>query len=455
MQHNSRAQHYIDLDRQYVWHPFTPMKSWCERTDDKNIIIERGEREWLIDTDGHRYIDGVSSIWCNIWGHTVPELDEALRQQAAKIAHTTLLGLGNVPSIELAAELIRIAPPGLTKVFYSDNGSTAVEVACKMAYQFWRNQGKNSRQKFIGFSDGYHGDTIGAVSLGGIPFFHSAFKGLCFQADFVDPHRPDTVDQIEMLFKQNRDQYAAVVIEPLVMGAGGMIMHPKGMLATLRKLCNEYDVLLIADEVMTGFGRTGKMFACEHENVTPDLLCLSKGLTAGYMPLGVTLTTQRIYDAFYADPNELKTFFHGHTYTGHPLACAVALKSLEMFQERHLLDHVHELEAILDQLLTEIKGNQHVSMPRRCGLTGAFNLVPDHKSPETYPYQWRVGGALCMRMRQLGLMMRPLGDVIVIMPPLAISQDNMKKLCDGIHTSLQWVKEISTEAEKHEGAGNA
>lgn len=446
--HNPHTQRLIDLDRQYVWHPFTPMKSWCERTDDKNIIIERGEREWLIDTDGNRYLDGVSSIWCNIWGHAIPELDAALREQAAKIAHTTLLGLGNVPSIELAAELIKIAPAGLTKVFYSDNGSTAVEVACKMAYQYWRNRGQTTRQKFIGFRDGYHGDTIGAVSLGGIPFFHAAFKGLCFQADFVDPHRPDAVDQIEKLFQQNPDRYAAVVIEPLVMGAGGMIMHPRGMLQKLRALCNQYDVLLIADEVMTGFGRTGKMFACEHEGVTPDLLCLSKGLTAGYMPLGVTLTAQRVYDAFYADPDEMKTFYHGHTYTGHPLACAVALKSLEMFHERQLLAHVHELEIILGDLLQQIATHPHVSAPRRCGLIGAFNVVPDRSRPETYPYSQRVGGALCMRMRKLGLMMRPLGDVIVIMPPLAISQENMIKLCNGVRESLNWIDEIAKGTEK-------
>lgn len=445
--HNSKTQHLIELDRQYVWHPFTPMKSWCERNDDQNIIIERGEREWLIDTDGNRYIDGVSSIWCNVWGHAVPELDEALRQQAAKISHTTLLGLGNVPSIELAAELVNIAPRGLTKVFYSDNGSTAVEVACKMAYQYWRNRGQLNRQKFIGFADGYHGDTIGAVSLGGIPFFHAAFKGLCFQADFVEPHRPDAIDQIEMLFKANPDQYAAVVIEPLVMGAGGMIMHPHGMLKKLRALCDQYDVLLITDEVMTGFGRTGRMFACDHEDVTPDLMCLSKGLTAGYMPLGVTLTSQRVYDAFYADPDEMKTFYHGHTYTGHPLACAVALKSLSMFAQRNLLAHVRELEPVLETLLSDIADHPHVSNPRRCGLIGAFNVVPDKS--ETYPYSWRIGGALCMRMRKLGLMMRPLGDVIVIMPPLAISRENMIRLCDGVRESLAWIDEITASKKEH------
>ncbi len=425
-----------------MWHPFTPMKSWCQRNDDKNVVIERGDKEWLIDTDGNAYIDGVSSIWCNIWGHHVPELDAALSEQAAKISHTTLLGLCNEPSVELAAELIGIAPRGLTKVFYSDNGSTAVEVACKMAYQYWRNRGVAGRQKFIGFRDGYHGDTIGAVSLGGIDFFHSAFKGLCFQADFVDPHRPDAVEQIEQLLKQNAAQYAAVVIEPLVMGAGGMIMHPRGMLARLRQLCDRYDVLLICDEVMTGFGRTGKMFACEHEQVTPDFLCLSKGLTAGYLPLGATLVTQKIYDAFYADPDEMKTFYHGHTYTGHPLACAVAIRSLRMFAEKHLLAHVATLEPILDDMLKDISAHPHVDMPRRCGLIGAFNLVRDQQSREPYPYQWRVGGALCMRMRQLGLMMRPLGDVIVIMPPLAISQDNMRRLCDGVRQSLNWVDEI-------------
>ncbi len=425
------------------------MKPWCEGKE--IVVIERGEREFLIDTEGRRYIDGVSSLWCNVHGHCVPELDEAVRTQLSQIAHSTLLGLANVPSVLLGKRLVELARRcglGLDRVFYSDNGSTAVEVACKMAYQYWQNKG-SPRPKFLTLNDAYHGDTLGAVSVGGIPLFHQTFRGMTFPVDYLSapPHTADQatlqahIDTLDHRLKMMKDIYAAIIIEPLIQGAGGMRMHAPGFLREVRRLSEKHDILLIADEVMTGFGRTGKMFACEHELVTPDLMCLSKGLTAGYMPLGVTLTTKKVFDAFYADPREGKTFFHGHTFTGHPLACTVALASLDLFKRNDLLAHVAALGPILDVALEKSRQVPGVSDARQIGLIGAIDVC-DPKTQQAFPPHWRVGGELCTRMRALGLMMRPLADTLVIMPPLAISVESMRLLCDGVLRSLEWIPEI-------------
>lgn len=432
------------------------MKPWCE---DKDIlVIARGEGDFLIDTEGRRYIDGTSSIWCNVHGHCVAELDAALKAQVDLLAHSTLLGLANVPSVLLAkrlVELVRGCGLGLDKVFYSDDGSTAVEVACKMAVQYWRNVGagekpevgsqkpEDRRTRFMAFAGGYHGDTVGAVSVGGIPVFHQAFKSLCFGVDFApSPREAGCLGRVEELLAADRQAYAGIVVEPLIQGAGGMIVQPAGFLRKLRELADRYGTLLIADEVMTGFGRTGKMFACEHEGVTPDLMCLSKGLTAGYMPLGVTLASRRVFEAFYADPRAGKTFFHGHTFTGHPLACAVALASLDLFARNGLLEHVGRMAAILGEALAAARGRPYVGDVRQVGLIGAIELLKDPARGEAFEYYWRVGGALCTRMRSLGLLMRPLGDVLVIMPPLAIREENMRRLCEGVLHSLEWLPEV-------------
>jgi adenosylmethionine-8-amino-7-oxononanoate aminotransferase len=445
---NTTTASLIEWDREYLWHPFTPMKPWCENKD--IVVIERGEAEFLIDTEGRRYIDGVSSLWCNVHGHCVPALDQAVREQLDKIAHSTLLGLANVPSILLGKRLVELAHASslhLDKVFYSDNGSTAVEVACKMAHQYWRNLGASptERTRFIAFDGAYHGDTLGAVSVGGIPTFHSVFKALTFPVEFVPS--PAVIDSaailhaLDALLVTQPTLYAGIIIEPLVQGAGGMLMHPPGFLHALHALADRHNVLLIADEVMTGFGRTGTMFACEQEAVTPDLLCLSKGLTAGYMPLGVTMATRTLFEAFYADPREGKTFFHGHTFTGHPLACAVALASLDLFEQTDLLAHVRSLTPLLDEMLENARHSPFVTSARRCGLIGAIDLY-DARTGKPFPYHWRIGGALCTRMRSLGLMMRPLADTLVVMPPLAIREENFRRLCDGVLQSLTWVEEI-------------
>lgn len=463
MTHISGARELLEWDRRYVWHPFTPMKAWLEKTNPP--VIVRGQDEFLFDTEGRRYIDGVSSLWCNIHGHHVPELDEAIRRQLDQIAHSTLLGLCNVPSILLAKRLIEIAPAGLTRVFYSDNGSTAVEVACKLAYQYWVNRSRPQRSRFIAFEGAYHGDTLGAVSVGGIPAFHQVYQPLCFPVDRVAPPllppfspvdaagaapaQPIVVagntrwsEHIETLLAANPDQYAAIIIEPLVQGAGGMLMHPPDTLRKIRRLADRHDLLLIADEVLTGFGRTGRMFACEHENITPDLLCLSKGLTAGYMPLGATLTTDRIFDAFYADPRAGKTFYHGHTFTGHPLACAVAVASLDLFARRHLLEHTAAARDVLAAGLAPLKDHPHVADVRQIGLIAAVQIVKNRQTGELYPYHWRIGGELCTRVRSQGLILRPLADVLVLMPPLAIQPENARRMVEIVVKSLGWLPEI-------------
>jgi adenosylmethionine-8-amino-7-oxononanoate aminotransferase len=439
------------------------MKAWMEKSDPP--IIERGQDEFLFDTQGRRYIDGVSSLWCNVHGHHVPELDQALRDQLDKIAHTTLLGLCNVPSIMLARRLVQMAPAGLSRVFYSDNGSTAVEVACKLAYQYWANLGQREKSRFISLRDAYHGDTLGAVSIGGIPTFHQVYEPLCFPVDRVAPpllspfsgpdaavaagrsHEPHAGNlhwhaDIEALLAEHPGQYAAIVVEPLVQGAGGMLMHPPGTLQRLRHIADTHNVLLICDEVMTGFGRTGKMFACEHEQVTPDLLCLSKGLTAGYMPLGATLTTENIFQAFYADPREGKTFFHGHTFTGHPLACAVALASLDLMQSADTLNHARELAALMAKGLEPLQDCPYVGDIRQLGLVAAVDIVPSRQPGAKFDYHWRIGGELCTAMREHGLLLRPLADTLVLMPPLAGKPESIQRMTDIVVQCVENVKHI-------------
>src|SRR3954447_21523578 len=321
-------------DRTHVWHPFTQMRGW--QSEDAPII-ERGEGSLLFDTEGNAYIDGVSSLWCNVLGHRQPQIDAAIRAQLERVAHTTMLGLSHPPAIELAQRLAAVAPPGLTRVFFSDNGSTAAEVALKMAFQHFQHSGRPQRDQFVCLRMSYHGDTLGSVSVGGIDLFHTLFRPLLFDAHMAEPG--DAADMARILVEHG-DRIAAVIMEPLVQGAAGMIVHPPGYLRAVRELCDEHGVLLICDEVATGFGRTGRMFACDHEDVTPVLMCVAKGLTGGYMPLAATLTTERVYEGFLGEFHEFKTFFHGHTYSGNPLGCAAALASLDVFERERTIDRL-------------------------------------------------------------------------------------------------------------------
>ncbi len=332
----TRTAELIEADRRYVWHPFTQQQSWGGESDPP-LIIERAENTNLYDAEGNAYIDGVSSLWCNVHGHHHPAIDEAIREQLDRVAHSTMLGLSHPPAIELAQKLIAVAPDGLQRVFYSDSGSTAVEIALKMAFQWWAQRGETGRTRFICLQNAYHGDTIGSVSVGGIDLFHSLYRPLLF--DTLAARAGDS-EQLDALLSEHRGEVAAVIVEPLVQGAAGMLMQPPGYLRRVRELCDEHDVLLICDEVATGFGRTGTMFACEHEQVSPDLMCVAKGLTGGYLPLAATLTTERIYEGFLGRADEYRTFFHGHTFTGNPLACAAAIATLEIFERDRTLERL-------------------------------------------------------------------------------------------------------------------
>jgi len=392
-------------------------------------MIESAEGNELIDSQGRRYLDGVSSLWCNVHGHGHPVIDQAVREQLERVAHSTMLGLSHTGAAELAGRLVEITPPGLDRVFYSDSGSTAVEVALKMAFQYWQHRGGQHVRKtsFICLDGAYHGDTIGSVSVGGMDHFHSAFAPLLFEA-----HRapPGDFEAIARLLAMREEEIAAVVVEPLVQGAAGMVTHPPGYLRAVRRLCDRHGALLICDEVATGFGRTGTMFACEQEGVSPDLLCLAKGLTGGYMPLAATLATERIYEAFLGSPSEQRTFFHGHTYTGNPLACAAALASLEVFERERTLVRLQPKIRMLSEWLAQVEKMREVREIRQCGLMAAIDLG-DH-DPEL-----RVGHRVVLEARRRGVIVRPLGDVIVLMPPLSISKEELKRLVKSVAQSIR------------------
>jgi adenosylmethionine-8-amino-7-oxononanoate aminotransferase len=442
---NKNTQRLIELDKRYLWHPFTQMADWL---DSEPVIIESGEGFYLIDTEGRRYIDGVSSLWCNVHGHRAPKIDDAIRAQLDKIAHSTLLGLGQTASIELAEKLVQITPAGLEKVFYSDSGATAVEIAIKIAYQYWQNTGQKNKTKFIALKEAYHGDTIGSVSVGGMDLFHGIFKSLIFQTFYApspEPYRFDgtaeqcaaySLENMEFLLKKHAGQIAGIVVEPLVQGAAGIIVHPAGFLKGVERLARKYDVLLIADEVATGFGRTGKMFACEHEDVRPDLMCVAKGISGGYLPLAATLTTQKIFDAFAVSGDIHKTFYHGHTYTGNALGCAAALASLELFAKNKILESMPEKIALIADYFKRFAELPYVGNVRQCGMMGGIELVKDKRTKEPFGFEKKIGAKVCAAMRPKGAMMRPLGDCIVLMPAVGMDVETLKKLLDVVEETL-------------------
>ena len=444
----SQTDRWIELDKKYLWHPFTPMRQWSDGTP---LVIERAEGNYLIDSEGGRYLDGVSSLWVNVHGHNRPEINQAIREQLDRMAHSTLLGLAHPTAAELAERLVACAPPGLTRVFYSDSGSTAVEIALKLAFQFWQLAGHPGKHRFVHLEHAYHGDTLGAVAVGGIPHFHAVFGPLLIEslaAPTPHPYRhpsggsPEEVrDQalaaLADLLRTRGHEIAAFILEPLVQGAAGMLVHPEGYLAGAAALCREHDVLLIADEVATGFGRTGTLFACAQEGVTPDLLCLAKGLTGGYTPLAATLATQRIYDQFLgARPGDRRTFYHGHTFTGHPLGCAAALASLDLFERDRVLEalpaKIDRLRAALDQL----RPHTLVGDIRQRGLMVGIELVADRVTGAPFPAEAANGALVCTAARSSGVLLRPLGDVVVLMPPLSITHDEIDALVGAVTAGL-------------------
>lgn len=443
--HSDDIQKWQKKDQNLVWHPFTQMKEWEE--EPPTIMIEgRGVR--LIDIEGNQYLDGTSSLWVNIHGHNHPKINDALTEQIKLISHSTLLGLANLPSIMLAEKLIGIAPVSkhppekLSKVFYSDNGSTAVEIALKMAFGFWRHRKQPRKKKFVSFINAYHGDTIGSVSLGGIDLFHQAYAPLLFETIKIaaptcyrcplDLEYPSCgmacIIEVEKVFQKDHLKIAGLVIEPLIQAAAGMLTAPPGYLKKIRTLCTKYDVLMIADEVATGFGRTGLMFACEHEEIVPDLMAVSKGITGGYLPLAATLTTQQMYDAFLGEYAEFKTFFHGHSYTGNPLGCAAAIANLAIFEEEKTLEKLQPKIQFVAEKIRPWKRWKHIGDIRQVGFMIAVELVADQSTKKPYPLSMRVGGLICREAKARGLILRPLGNVVVMMPPLSISMSDLEEI---------------------------
>ncbi|MCX8075727.1 MAG: adenosylmethionine--8-amino-7-oxononanoate transaminase [Aquificaceae bacterium] len=433
-------------DKEYFWHPFTQMKVYRE---EENLIFERGEGVYIYDVKGRKFIDAISSLWCNVHGHNHPELNRALIQQLGKVAHTTTLGSSNVPATLLAKRLVEISPKGLQKVFYSEDGAEAMEIALKLAYQYWKNKGEN-RKVFVTLSEAYHGDTLGAVSVGGINLFHGTYKDLLFETiKLPSPYlfckekygKPCDECREELLFMlesvlQSREDLVAVSLEAGIQAAAGMLPFPKGFLKGVRELTEKYNTLMIVDEVATGFGRTGTMFYCEQEGVSPDFMCLGKGITGGYLPLAATLTTDRVFDAFLGEFGELKHFYHGHTYTGNNLACAVALANLEVFEKEKTLQNLQPKIKHLTQRLEEFWELPKVGDVRQLGFMAGIELVKDREKGEKFPYGERTGFKVAYKCREKGVFLRPLGDVMVLMMPLVISIEDMDRVLDALKFSI-------------------
>lgn len=457
----TRTDELLTLDRRHLWHPFTAQQEW---ESEPQIVIERAEGWYLEDAEGRRYIDGVSSLWANVFGHRVPEIDAAVRDQLGRLAHSTLLGLTHPPAIDLATRLVSRMPPPLRRVFYSDDGSTAVEVAVKMAYQFCRQNGRERRTRFVAFDAAYHGDTLGSVSLGGIELFHGAFRNLlfpvhrapypyCYRCPVGESGKPAACGlrcarEFERLLERHGHEIAGCVIEPRVQGAGGMVTAPDGFLGAVAEACRRHGVLLIADEVATGVCRTGPFLACEAEGVVPDFVCLAKGLTGGYLPLAVTVTTDEIYGGFLGQRHLGRTFFHGHTYTGNPLAAAAALATLELVRTRDLPRHVARLDAVFDGCLAPLRKHALVGDIRRRGVMTGLELVADRRDRERFDPALRVGHRVAMAVRRHGAIVRPLGDVLVLNPPPAIDPATLQALVAAVTAGLD---EVAAELEASAG----
>jgi len=449
----SRYEELKRLDHTYLWHPFTQMREWM---DDEPCIIESGEGRYLVDVHGKRYLDGVSSLWCNIHGHRRRELDEAVKTQLDKIAHSTFLGLSHVPGIELAEKLIRIAPPGLKRVFYSDDGATAVEAALKIAVQYWQLKGESRRTRIASLAEAYHGDTVGSMSVGYAETFHRFHRALLFPVMRLNPPHvfryfermteqealKRAISEAEAKLSEEKDSLAALIVEPLMQGAAGMWAHSVAYLQALREICRRERILFIADEVATGFGRTGRMFACEYAGVSPDILCVAKGITGGYLPLAATLASEEIFAAFLGEYKEFKSFFHGHTYTGNPLGCAAALASLKLFESEKILDRMQpSIEYIRQRLEKEFLPLDHVADIRQWGFMVGIELTEDKQNRRGYPVEKRIGHKVILEARRRGVIVRPLGDVIILMPPLTMEKEELETLFDVVYESIKTVTE--------------
>jgi adenosylmethionine-8-amino-7-oxononanoate aminotransferase len=440
-------------DHSYIWHPFTQMQEWF---GEDPLIISRGDGHYLIDDQGRKYLDGVSSLWCNVHGHRKKEIDDAIKNQLDRLAHSTFLGLSHVPGIQLAEKLIEIAPKGLQRVFYSDSGATAVEIALKMAVQYWQLKGEPKRTLIASLAEAYHGDTVGSMSLGYSETFHRFHKSLLFPVlRLTPPHvfryyegmseasaLAAAIEDAQEKITENKDRLAALVMEPLMQGAAGMWRQPAEYVQEMSEVCRSHGILLVLDEVATGFGRTGKMLACEHAGVAPDILCLAKGITGGYLPLAATLSTEEIFSAFLGEYKEYKTFFHGHTYTANPLGCAAAIANLELFERKRIIENMQPgIGSLQERLQKDFVNLPHVSDVRQWGYMAGIELVQDKGGRKNFPPELRIGHKVILEARRRSVLIRPLGDVIILMPPLTITTDELSELLDVVYDSIRTVTE--------------
>lgn len=435
------------INHHFHWHGFTQMAEY------QPLVIEKASGCWLTTTDGQRLLDGASSLWCNVHGHRNPHIDAAIREQLQRVAHITTLGMSCVTTERLAELLVKITPGDLSHVFFSCDGSSAVEAALKMAFQYWHqcDQPRPQKTNFLALGAAYHGDTTGAVSLGGIKYFHQLFSPILFspiRGPVPCTYRlPEGVTQhtacqhyasiMEEILQRQHETIAAVVMEPLVQGAAGMITHPPGLLHAIRRLCDRYEVLLICDEVATGWGRTGRLLACNHESVTPDILCLGKGLTGGYLPMAATIARPHVYEAFLAPTTQSHQFFHGHTFAGNPLAAAAAIASIELMQREKVIDTVDAKSHKLRGALGPLADHPHVGDIRGQGLMVGIEMVADRDSRSSFDPALEMGRRVCRRALERGVWIRPLGDVVVLMPPLVASDDELDLLASVVVDSIQ------------------
>lgn len=433
----------LEKNRRFLWNPFTQMQEYL---DGVPVVVVRGEGVRLFDVEGRAYYDGNGSVWVNIHGHNRRELNDALIEQLERIAHSTLLGMASVPALELAERLVQIAPGELAKVFFSEDGAEAVEVALKLAFGYWQRCGRPQKRRFLTMENAYHGDTLGAMGVGGIDLFQREFRPLLVPAARIPfpqlSRYPGSAQECAerslaaLRSELEQGDVAALIVEPLVQGAAGVVTMPAGFLTELAGLCRRYEALLIADEVATGFGRTGAMFACEHEGVAPDLMAVGKGLTGGYLPVAATLATDEVYGAFCGSFAERRSFLHGHSYAGNQLGCAVALASLDLFEQDGLLARVRESASLVAHRLARLGQLAHVGELRQCGLLVGVELVRDRATKEPYGWREAVGARVCRRACELGLITRPLGDVVTLVPPLASEQEDLEAMLSIVEQAI-------------------
>ncbi|MBB5172406.1 adenosylmethionine--8-amino-7-oxononanoate transaminase [Texcoconibacillus texcoconensis] len=440
------ANKVMELSKEYLWLPFTQMKDY----EKDPLIIEEGEGIKLKDIYGKEYYDGYSSLWVNVHGHRKQEIDDAVKEQLDRIAHSTLLGATNVPATLLAERLIQISPPNLQRVFYSDSGAEAIEIALKMAFQYWYNNGNEKKTKFVTFSDGYHGDTVGAISVGAVDLFHKIYNPLMFNSfkvPFPDTYRHPSDDPQEVMreslsalketLDKHHEEIAGLIMESKIQGAGGMKIMTDGFFKEVENLCRTYGILLIVDEVATGFGRTGKMFAVEHEEIRPDIMTVAKGITGGYLPIAATITSEEVHQAFYDDYTKLKTLFHGHSYTGNQLGCAAALANLDLFEKENIVASVEQKASVVQEALKPVAEQAGVGDVRQLGLMCGIELSKDKITKEPFPFEERMAYHTTLTMRKNGMLTRPLGDTVIFMPPLAAEESDLKAMVGIIEKSIE------------------